>query len=68
MAYTQANLDTLKAALASGTLRIQYEDRAIVYRDLDEIRQAIQIVEAELAQQAGTPRQTRSYAKFSKGY
>ena len=67
MAYTQAQLDALQAALASGTLRVQYEDRMITYRDLDEIRQAIQIVQGELAGQAGTPRYTRSYASFRKG-
>lgn len=67
MAYTQAQLDALDAAIASGTLRVRYEDRDITYRDLDELRQARQIVQADLAGQSGTPRQTRSFASFSKG-
>ena len=67
MAYTQSQLEALQAALASGTLRVQYEDRMITYRDLDEIWQAIQIVQGELAGQAGTvprpPAATRSSAR-----
>ena len=67
MAYTQAQLATLQAALASGVLRVQFEDRVIHYRTMAELREAIQIVEDALAVDSGVPKQTRSFARFSKG-
>jgi hypothetical protein len=67
MAYTQAHLDALKSALASGATQIRYEDRMLEFRDVDQLIKAIAVVEGELASAAGTSRQTRSFAKFSKG-
>ena len=67
MFYTLAHLETLQAALASGTLRVRFEDRQIEYRSLEELMAAIQIVKGELLAVAGVSRPTRSYAKFSKG-
>jgi hypothetical protein len=67
MAYTQTQLEALQAALASGSLRVQYEDRAITYRSIEELKQALQIVQGGLEVQAGVSRHTRSFAKFSKG-
>lgn len=67
MAYTAAQLATLQAALASGTLRVQFEDRRIEYRSMKELREAIQIVEDSLAGDLGVARNSRSFARFSKG-
>ena len=67
MSYSQAQLASLQAALASGTLRVRFEDRSIEYRSTEELRQAIQIVEDALAVDSGVPKQTRSFARFSKG-
>lgn len=67
MAYTQAQLDALQAALASGTLRVEYEDRAITYRSLDELQEAIQVVTNALNPPLTAGSQGRSFAKFSKG-
>lgn len=65
MAYTQAQLDALQAALASGTLRVQYEDRSVVFRSLEELKQTIQIVSQSVNSSSASP--SRSFAKFSKG-
>lgn len=67
MAYSAAQLATLQNALASGTLRIRFEDRSVEYRSMEELRQAIQIVEDALAVDSGVPKQMRSLARFSKG-
>ena len=67
MSYTQEQLASLKSALASGALRVRHENRDVTYRSVDDLRDAIQVVENELAKQSGAIRHTRSYASFSKG-
>lgn len=57
MAYTQADLDKLKATLTQSVSRLQYGDRSINFRSVDEIRAQIAIVEGELDRQGG--RRTR---------
>ncbi len=63
MAYTQTQLDALQAALASGELRVSYDNKTVEYRSVAEIKIAIAEVSAALAEAAGTgrPRQVRSY-------
>lgn len=48
MANTQADLDALNEAIASGHLRVRYSDKEITYRRLDEMLAAKAILEAEL--------------------
>ena len=48
MAFTQTDLDALKAALASGELRVKYAGREVEYRSIEELKQAIAIVEGDL--------------------
>lgn len=48
MAYTQSDIDDLKAAIASGALRVRYADgREIQYRSLAEMRETLGIMQAE---------------------
>lgn len=49
MAYTQAQLDGLDAAIASGTLRVSYEGKTVEYRSMDELLRARNIVAAAIA-------------------
>lgn len=48
MAWTAAQLDALKDALASGKLQVRFGDRSITYRSVDELRKAIATVGAEV--------------------
>lgn len=66
MAWTQTDVDALKSALKSGTRLVRYADKTIEYRSLQEMRELLRMMEADVADTAGT-RVTRSYAKFSKG-
>jgi len=50
MAYTQWQLDALEAALASGTLTLEFDGKRVTYRSLDEIQRAIEIVKKSLGQ------------------
>ena len=66
--YTDQQLQTLKDALASGTLRVRFADREITYRSVDELKAAISAVEIELAKNSGAlpNRQIRVYTE--KGF
>lgn len=48
MAFTQFQLDALKAAYASGTTRVTYEGKTIEYRSLAEMEKVMAKIEAEV--------------------
>jgi adenylate kinase len=52
MAHTQADLDTIKAAIASGEHLIEIAGRKVMYRSIDELRKARDDIAAELASTA----------------
>ena len=73
MAYTQAHLDALEAALAKGEKRVTFGDKTVEYRSVDELMAAIEAVKRDLFEQAaatglwpGAPRQIR--ITTSKGF
>ena len=66
MAYTQAHLDALEAALVKGEKRVTFGDKTVEYRSVDELMAAISAVKRDLFEQAvdtglwpGAPRQIR---------
>jgi hypothetical protein len=66
MAYTEAQLDALQAALVKGERRVTFADKTVEYRSIDELRAAIREVRRGLFEQAadtgllpGAPRQIR---------
>lgn len=65
--YTQAQLDALTAALASGELRVSYEGHSVEYRSIADLERAIQIVRDGLLSDAGTPRSRMLRAYSNKG-
>ena len=52
MAYTQAHLDALEAALVKGEKRVTFGDKTVEYRTVEELKQAIAEVEAAMHQDA----------------
>jgi hypothetical protein len=64
MAYTQAQLDALKKAYASGALEVEYNGRRVRYRSLNEMAQIIEAIEAAISPAAAAPR--TSYVTFSR--
>ena len=48
MAWTQAHLDVIKEAYASGVLTVTFEGRRTTYRSLDEMERVIAAIEREL--------------------
>lgn len=64
MAYTQADLDAIQEALASGALTVKHRDRQVTYRSLVELER----VEAKIKAQLGQSGIRRNNPIFSNGY
>ncbi|MDP6774670.1 MAG: hypothetical protein QGI63_10390 [Rhodospirillales bacterium] len=67
MTWTQSELDALKAAYASGTLRVSYDGRTVEYGSEADLIRRIRVIERGIATAIGKPRPSRSLASFSKG-
>ena len=68
MAYTQADLDALKTAFASGHLRVQRGDLSVTYQSTEQMQKAIATIEDEINATAGNPRPTFRRARFASGF
>lgn len=68
MAYTTAQRDALRDALASGELTVTYDGKTVTYRSIDDIKKALAVVESGLeAEGTVTPTYpSSSYAGFSR--
>lgn len=67
MAFTQAELDALKSAYASGTTRVTYEGKTVEYDSGTALLARIRVVEAELTASAGKKKPAAGFASFSRG-
>ena len=65
MAWTQNDVDKLKAAIATGELQVQYPNGMVKYRSYDEMMSILADMQAEV--NASNPQSTRKYAQVSKG-
>lgn len=65
MAWTQAQLDALKAAYAEGTRSVSFGDRSVTYQSQAEMAAAITTIAADLARRAtpARPRVWKAYAE-----
>lgn len=67
MAWTQTDVDALKAALATGALTVRYGETSTTYRSLVEMREILAIMEREVAEDAGTTRRRLTFLYTQKG-
>jgi hypothetical protein len=67
MSWTETELEALKRAYASGTLRVGYDGKSVEYGSAEDLLRRIRTIEREIATAAGKPRPRRGYATFSKG-
>ena len=67
MAWTAAELDALRKAYASGTLRVSFGGRSVEYGSAADLLSRIRVIEYEMAGQSGTRAPRRSLASFRKG-
>jgi hypothetical protein len=67
MAYSQADLDSLDKAIASGALSLELAGRKISYRNVDELLKARDHVASQLAK-ASAPRRGSAFRfRFTTG-
>ncbi len=67
MAWSQAQIDAIEAAIASGELTVRFGDRTVTYRSMEELLQARSLIKEALAAESGTATDRFSFAQTSKG-
>ena len=68
MAFTQALLDALKLAYASGTTRVTYEGKTVEYASAKDLMQRISFIERELnPHSAKAARPSAGFVRFRRG-
>lgn len=67
MSWSQKELDALRRAYASGTLRVTYDGRTVQYDDADGLLKRIKTIEADMNVAAGRPRPRVGIARFRRG-
>lgn len=67
MAYSQAQLDALKAAYAEGVLVVTYDGRSVTYRSRAEMRAIISDIQAEVNASSGTPKKRLRQVRVTTG-
>ncbi|WP_342640928.1 phage head-tail joining protein [Rhodoligotrophos ferricapiens] len=66
MAWTQRDLDNLKSAIAQGVTSARIGDRQVQYRSLQEMRETLALIEAEVS--GTSARRSRQFRfRTSKG-
>lgn len=66
MAYTQAQLEALDEAIASGAQEVWYEHKKVEYRSLSDMLRLREIMANDIAN-AGQPKRRRRVARYSNG-
>ena len=61
MAYTQAQLDKLEAAIAIGALRVESNGDMVIYRSLEEMIRVRDLMRAELGVSPSTQSRGRAW-------
>jgi len=64
MAWTAKQLEALEAAIAEGALIVQYSDKKIEYRSLEQMQSIRDMMRKDLGL---VPKTARLHASFSKG-
>ena len=65
--WTETELQALRRAYASGTLRVSYDGRSVEYGSAEDLLRRIRLIEGEIAAASGRPKPRRSFASFAKG-
>ena len=66
MALTESELDALRRAYASGTLRVSYDGKTLEYGSAADLLSRIRTVEAGLEASAGKLRPVAGFASFRR--
>jgi hypothetical protein len=67
MSWTTADLTAVERAIASGELSVQFADRRVQYRSIDELLKARDVIKESIAGSGGTAAAVRcTYGSFTK--
>jgi len=66
MAFTQAQLDALEAAIASGTLEVRYGDKTVRYQSTSDMIKARDLIRDQLNSTSATQKSRATFASFVK--
>ena len=67
MPWSLPELEALRKAYASGTLRVSFEGRSVEYGSATDLLSRIRTIESEMAAQSGKKPSRRSLASFGRG-
>lgn len=67
MAWTQAELDALKSAFASGTLEVTFEGKRVKYGDAADLLTRIRAIESEIAATSNRQLPVAGVSRFRRG-
>ena len=56
MAYSQEDIDNLKTTISRGEIEVQYKDRKVKYRSIDEMIKVLSVMESEVNPSTSTTR------------
>lgn len=68
MAFTEADLAAVEAAIAKGEGYVQFADRAVTYRSVEQLQEARREIQKELAAAAGRTSTRQTLIVASKGF
>lgn len=66
MAWTSADITTLKAAIASGVLSVEFKDRKVTYQSTEQMRAVLGAMQQEVDAAAG--KKPYTLANTRKGF
>lgn len=66
--WTTDDLTAINTAIKTGTLRVRYSDREVMYRSLDELMRIRDMIRADLGLVGDDGGRTHRYATHSKGF
>jgi hypothetical protein len=67
MSWTEAELDALRRAYASGTLRVAYDGKTVEYGSAADLLSRIRTIEREMAAAMPARPPVAGFAGFSRG-
>ena len=65
MAFTASDLTAVEAAIKSGELRVQYNDRMVVYRSISELLTARDLISQEVNAPATSKSRIAKQVRFA---
>lgn len=68
MAWTESDIAKLKSDLAQGALRVRYADRDVQYRSLEEMKDLLGQMQADVDKAAGVKRTRQVRFTTRKGW